>query len=235
MYHRVHGLGRVPGAMATHLQYLKDHYPIVLPGHNLVRQQLNVCLTFDDATVDFYSQVFPILERLDMQAVLGVPTAWIGENSSLSIAQRLRLQDQSAYNQKPAGLCTWSELKLMQASNLVVCAAHGHNHLNMNQDNVNITEELILSRNYIEQRLGSYPTTFIYPYGRTQAAIQRQVHTIFPYAMRIGHALNHSWSGNLGLLYRVDAEKFWPDGHTWSITHTLHWRLKYWLNRLRNK
>jgi hypothetical protein len=53
--------------------------------------------------------------------------------------------------------------------------------------------------------------------------------------MRIGSALNPGWNSNGGLLYRVNAEHFWPQGKVWSFGELVKYRLKYLSNRLRNK
>ena len=57
----------------------------------------------------------------------------------------------------------------------------------------------------------------------------------FRYAMRIGSAINRHWDGSAGLLYRVDAEHFWPAGRVWSFTDAVRWRLSYLGNRLRGR
>lgn len=240
MYHRVHGVGQTTATLETHLTYLRDHHHLVLPGEKLEDNYVNVCLTFDDATVDFYYQVFPLLAKLGIRALVAVPTAWIKPATDMHMEQRLMLQDTTALNRGtyallPDGLCTWQELAAMQASGLVQCAVHGHNHLDMRKENTDVLQELALSLATFDQHLQIVPDTFIYPYGRSTTAVQMQVARRFIYAMRIGSAINRDWAGNKGLLYRVDAERFWPSGRMWSFTDTVRWRIKYLGNMLRNK
>ena len=52
MYHRV-GAGKnanLEEMLKSHLMFLKQRYPIVLPGDPLAKSKLAICLTFDDAS-----------------------------------------------------------------------------------------------------------------------------------------------------------------------------------------
>jgi len=239
MYHRVHEAGRIPDALDVHLRYLRDHHPLVLPGDALLHGSVNVCLTFDDATVDFRSQVFPLLETLDCRALVAVPTGYILANTGDSLDRRLAAQQAvvmgGGYSTMGSPLCTWQELHEMQDSGRVLCASHSHSHADMSAPDTDVRGELARSSAALRQHLGQAPSTFVYPYGRTRRDIQAQVGRRFRYAMRIGSAVNTDWSGNGGLLYRVDAEHFWPEGKVWSFTDAMRWQIKYLANRLRGK
>ena len=239
MYHRVHGMGAAPDALRTHLQYIRDHHPLVLPGDPLPRGELAVCLTFDDATVDFFHEVFPLLQELGARALVAVPTAYIEPVTQTSMAARLAAQASAVMNEDYAvpdsPLCSWEELRHMQASGRVACASHSHNHVDMIDPQINVEAELALSNRALWQNLGRKPDTFVYPFGRANRQVQRRVRHGFRYAMRIGSAMNRSWDDNDGLLYRVDAEQFWPRGKVWSYTDAVKYRLKYLGNRVRGK
>lgn len=239
MYHRVHGIGRVAHALRTHLSYLRDHHPLVLPGDPLPKGELSVCLTFDDATVDFYQQLHPLLEQLDAKALVAVPTAYIEADTGVPMQARLRAQGSAAmsgnYAVSDSPLCTWTELRALQAGGRVQCASHSHNHANMTAPDIDIDAELNRSADLIASQLGQPPSTFVYPYGRSSRAVQARVRRHYRYAMRIGSAVNRGWDDNGGLLYRVDAEHFWPDGKTWSFMDAVTYRLKYLGNRIRGK
>lgn len=239
MYHRVYRQGRVADALATHLRYLRDHHPIVLPGDPLPKGELSVCLTFDDATVDFRQVLHPLLERLDARALVAIPTAYIEDSTDQSMDTRLRAQDSAAmsgdYAVNGSPLCTWEELRKLQAGGRVHCASHSHSHANMADPDTDVEAELTRSAVAIQYHLGSPPSTFVYPYGRSSRTVQRRVRRHYRYAMRIGSAINRGWDDNQGLLYRVDAEHFWPDGRTWSFGDSVKYRLKYLGNRLRGR
>ncbi len=239
MYHRVHGRGATPDALRTHLKYIRDHHPVVFPGEALPRGKLSICLTFDDATVDFYHELYPLLHELDLRALVAIPTTFIQASTDLPMATRLKAQDRTAmsgdYSSDGCPLCTWEELKEMQASGRVHCASHSHTHANMADAETDVEGELLNSSRLMTQELGETPVSFVYPYGATNRGVQRQVRQQYRYAMRIGSAMNRGWDDNGGLLYRVDAEAFWPQGKVWSFGDSVRYRLKYLGNRLRGK
>lgn len=238
MYHRVH---RVAGAnvLREHLHALRDCYPLVLPGDPLPQNRLSVCLSFDDATVDFYHEVYPLLQELCCKALVAVPTRYIQPDSDLSMARRLSAQGEASmdgdYSNAGCPLCTWAELRIMQESGLVNCASHSHSHTNLADPETDVISELRRSADLMEQQLGRRPDTFVYPYGGSNRLVQQEAASIYPHTMRIGSAVNRGWNNRGGLLYRVDAEHFWPRGKLWTNYDMLRWRLKYFANRLRGK
>jgi peptidoglycan/xylan/chitin deacetylase (PgdA/CDA1 family) len=239
MYHRVSGVGGGVASLRVHLQSLEERYPVVLPGQPLDRDKLAVCLTFDDATVDFYECVYPLLLDLELSAVVGVPTAFIQQRTDLDMKDRLDRQARcimgSGYNRSDGALCTWSELAEMQASGRVRCAGHGHKHCSMTDRETDLDEEVDRSFHTLEKQLGVSPDTFIFPYGAADSRALSAVTRQFRYAMRIGGAINEGWGKPGEFLYRVDAEHFWPQKRLWTVQSMLMWRLKRRLNRVRGR
>jgi peptidoglycan/xylan/chitin deacetylase (PgdA/CDA1 family) len=177
MYHRVgRGSHSNPRAvLKEHLTYIKHRYPVVLPGDPL-RSGLNVCLTFDDATSDFYHEVYPLLKSLQLPAVLAVPVNLIGT----------------------AGYCTWDQLKEMKE---IEIASHSMSHVDLRW--VDYESEVIESKKELTNRLSRDIKIFVYPFGRCSRELVRFVRKHYPYSMRIGSALNWKWRH---LLYRVDGD-----------------------------
>jgi peptidoglycan/xylan/chitin deacetylase (PgdA/CDA1 family) len=212
MYHQVQNK---ISAFENHLRYISYNYPIILPGEKLQSNTINVCLTFDDATIDFYTHVFPLLNALNIRAVVAIPTGWVDNKIEF---------------------CTWNQLREMQVSSKVHCAVHGHNHLDMSATATNVTiEELNFSIAAFKQNLNITPQTFVYPYGRMNVSVHNLIRQHFTYIMRIGDAMNHNWHNNDNLLYRVNAELFWLNEQQWNWKYLMKWRLKYYINKLRSK
>ncbi len=239
MYHRVHGRALGPDALRAHIRRIRDRYPLVLPGEPLPRGRLSLCLSFDDATVDFYHVVYPLLQALDCKALIAVPTRYIQPDTDLPMAYRLAAQDQAGmsgdYATNGCPLCTWTELRTMQDSGLVACASHSHSHADLAAPGTDVVSELGRSAELMEQHLGRRPDTFVFPYGGCSRQVRRAVTRYYSYAMRIGSSMNLGWDDNGGLLYRVDAENYWPQGNLWSDSDAFRWRFKYFVNRLRGK
>jgi peptidoglycan/xylan/chitin deacetylase (PgdA/CDA1 family) len=239
MYHRVHDRGLSEDALRCHLGYIRDHHPVVLPGDSLPKGELSVCLTFDDATVDFYHEVYPLLQELDCRALVALPTAYIDETTALPMDVRLNAQQKNVmknrYRTDGCPLCTWKELREMQESGRVLTASHGHSHRSMIDAETDVEAELTKSYEAIEHHLGDKPSSFVFPFGTSNDTVRARALERYSYAMRIGTAMNVSWDDNGGFLYRVDAESFWPQGKVWSLTQSIMYRVKYLSKRIRGK
>lgn len=215
MYHRV-GIGPQIEKYANsrtmlkeHFIYLKERYPILLPGDPL-QKKMGVCLTFDDATFDFYHYIFPILKELNIRALLGVPVHYIQEHTELRAEERLSvpytLMMQEGFYETKVPFCTWKELDEMVSSGLVEIASHSYMHCNLTFDFVDLEREVVFSKKILEERLAQPVSSFIYPFGKCTIAVQEYVAKHYPYAFRIGSALNFGWGNGKKPLNRVSAD-----------------------------
>ena len=223
-----------------HLHYLLTHFSIVVPGDMLQANKLNVCLTFDDAYADFYSHIFPLLQKYQTKALLAVPTKYILDSTELPIDVRLSVpyptgMDNLLY-QTHAPFCTWQELAVMANSPHVVLASHSHGHLHLAKqlkNNTDFEREIRLSKQIIEQKTQTTVTSFVYPYGNFSRRLDNKIHDIYPYTFRIGSALNRSWKSQL--LYRVDATPFWMNNLALNQAQLNHYKNQYYWNKIRLK
>ena len=209
MYHRI-GSGKHTNSkemMQTHLEFLKKRYPIVLPGDPLPKRKIAVCLTFDDAYFDFYHYVFPILKKLKIRSLLGVPAQYILDQTILSPEKRLSvpytMAMQDGFFDHKAPFCTWEELKEMVLSGFVEIASHSYMHCNLTFDFVNLNQEVIISKKIIEDNLSQPVTSFIYPFGKYNPDVHKYVAKHYPYAFRIGSAINWGWGNGKKPLNRI--------------------------------
>jgi peptidoglycan/xylan/chitin deacetylase (PgdA/CDA1 family) len=239
LYHRAaEGLyGNSAETLRSHFAYLRKSYPIVVPGEALTRGRLNICLTFDDAFADFYAYVFPLLKELSLRAVLSVPTGFIVPETNLRMEERLAAGSEEVMRgrtfQVKAPFCTWSEIREMADSGLVAVASHSHQHVDMTKQTTDREFEVVHSKRVVERQIGKTVSTFVYPFGRANARAHALVKQHYTYAMRIGAALNASWTPRRQPLCRVGA-----DG-VQNIRKLLRWdqlaryRLKSWGNAMR--
>lgn len=56
-------------------------------------------------------------------------------------------------------------------------------------------------------------STFEYPFGRFDQKTHEFVRQHYRYVMRIGSAVNFNWQPRNGLIYRFNADNFWPNQH----------------------
>jgi peptidoglycan/xylan/chitin deacetylase (PgdA/CDA1 family) len=196
--------------LSEHFLFLKEHYPLVLPGDSLPKRKLAVCVTFDDATFDFYHYIFPIIKELEMRVVLGVPVHYILDATTVEAEERLKIpyslmMQEGFYDQK-APFCTWQELDEMVSSGFVEVASHSYSHCNLTFNFVDLNREVVRSKEIIEQKLAQPVSTFIYPFGKVTIALHEYVAQHYPYAFRIGSALNFGWGRSKKPLNRVSAD-----------------------------
>lgn len=132
-----------------------------------------------------------------MRALLGVPTRYIIEETTLPAEQRLSvpytLAMQDGFFDQKAPFCTWKELEEMVASGLVEVASHSFAHCNLTFPFVDLQKEVIQSKKILESRLPQAISSFIYPFGKVNRSLHEFVSHHYPYSFRIGSAMNGSW------------------------------------------
>lgn len=210
MYHHINSddlpLSNSDSMMESHLRLISECYVSVFPGEE--SQRSSICLTFDDAYYDFYFYVFPLLKKYRLKALLAVPAAYILENTDLSPSQRLSLKHHEIYKNYEtfAPFCTYVELREMVQSGLVELASHSMNHVNLTDEGIDLNEEIFGSKVLLEEKLGYRVDSFVLPYGKYNAAAVALAREHYSYIFRIGNALNPSWEGIGGLVYRIKGD-----------------------------
>ena len=217
---------------------LATRYKIVVPGEPMALHKLSICLTFDDAYVDFYHIVFPLLKRLNIRAVLAVPTAYILDDTTEDMAARLAIATPTAMDEgvwQKAPLCTWQELSEMTNSGHVVVASHTQHHMSAKDPKLDMAQQYIESKRILEQKLQIEISTFIYPYGDITPSAHRFVKQHYQYIMRIHNAINFNWGGTLQLLYRKNGDRLCQQKLLPDIKMLSYFLFKWFYHRLRRQ
>lgn len=208
LYHRAYPCryGNSKETLEKHFAYLKKTFPLTLPFEHLLPRKKNVCITFDDATFDFYYIVFPLLKKYQIKAVLAVSSDLMPKSSSLTKEERLQLLKDSPSHQIPLDCyCTQEEIKEMSDSNLVQIASHGKTHQNLTLSSIDLALELQESKLKLEKLINKKVECFVYPYGRFNKKVHKEVLKHYKLGMRIGNAINFSWKNSLH--YRLNADQ----------------------------
>lgn len=241
MFHRIHDDSQNfdHEQFGRYLQYLKAHFPIVVPGDPLPDKGIAICLTFDDAYFDFYQYVYPKLQQLKIKAIIAVSAHYIVEHTTLCADERLSVPYpqgmQSHLYQTKVPFCTWQELQEMADSQLVLIASHGYKHENLADKNADFSQEIIVSKGILEKRLNTKVAYFIYPYGKMSRFAHQLVSKTYDYGIRIGSSLNQGWDQKRKMVYRIDADPLWTEMRPIDNKLIRQLSFKYWLNRLRRK
>lgn len=211
MYHHINSddlpLSNTDDMMEAHLRLISERYTSVFPGQEAPNP---ICLTFDDAYYDFYHYVVPLLKKYDLKALLAVPSAYILDETDVEPAKRLSLKHREIYEgenwRTHAPFCTYAELREMIASGHVAVASHSMNHVNLSDEGIDLEQEIVGSKIVLEEKLGFRVNSFVLPYGKYNAATVALAREHYPYVFRIGNALNPSWEGIGGLIYRIKGD-----------------------------
>ena len=160
-----------PRRFAEQMAYLRDHAYTPLTVTQWI-DALNgtaplpakpIVLTFDDGLADFFTEALPILTRYSFPATLYIATAFVNGTCGW-----LRREEESQ-----RAMLTWGQIAQLYACG-IECGAHSHTHPQLDMLSPTLAcEELVTSKDRIEQQLGSAVTSFAYPYGYYTATTQR--------------------------------------------------------------
>jgi peptidoglycan/xylan/chitin deacetylase (PgdA/CDA1 family) len=134
--------------------YLKGE--IILP-------QKCVAITFDDGFKDNFTFAYPILRERNIRATIFITTGLIEQ--SLSFKRCFPHSSISDEKGTTANFLTWREIEIMAKHGLEF-EPHSHTHVNLTMiSELQAQEEIGISKNIIEKRLGKKARHFCYPYG----------------------------------------------------------------------
>lgn len=170
-----HSIGNSPWATTVEefdkqMNWLNDHCS-VLSLTDLIqaepKKELQIAITFDDGYQSLYDHAASILANKKMSATVYLNTGWIGENSEIR-----KKSDYLLGHYPDEFFLTWPEVKSLYESNWII-GSHGVNHLNFAETKSDLTcQELFLSKQDIENKLGIECEHFAYPWGRHSLAVK---------------------------------------------------------------
>lgn len=209
-----------------HMAYLASHFQTIFPTEKKLKGK-NACLVFDDAYVDFYYLIFPILKKYNIKALLAVPTKYILDNCNEPKDIRMSFEHNDEFkNYEKGTFCTFEEMKEMIKSGLVQIVSHSHTHTNLLEEGVDLKEELELSQKILEEKLNIKVESFVFPFGKYNDAIAKETLKHYKYAFRIGNAIHKDFSGIKGINYRVDADGLTTADEIFTFKKQLGYRFK---------
>jgi peptidoglycan/xylan/chitin deacetylase (PgdA/CDA1 family) len=113
-------------------------------------------ITFDDGYSDNIQNALPILERFGAPATIFVITSDVGMHGVVW---------DEAGEKLPADLLGWNDLRELQSRGWEI-GSHGHHHVHFDRRSAESQESLVCHSVFqIEDKLGTVPISFAYPYG----------------------------------------------------------------------
>jgi peptidoglycan/xylan/chitin deacetylase (PgdA/CDA1 family) len=149
-------LNTSPTVFKEHMEFLHSNgYKVVglLEGLRLLQTNAvtakHVVITFDDGFQSIYTNAFPVLRVRQWPATVFLPTRYINDK-------------RATFRSIPC--LSWSEIKEMQDKNIEF-GSHTHTHPKLEHCSwLDVENELAISKNIIENKLGKRVATFAYPY-----------------------------------------------------------------------
>lgn len=181
LYHNISGLRR-PGERSPSGRAVFEHQMRYLASKGyraLNPQQLldildnpshvppkTVYLSFDDGWRDFYEDVFPVLAELGLTATVFVVTAMIDGGIEAWTGKR---------PERESAPLTWREIEEMSGAGISF-GSHTHTHPMMSTlSPQQLEEEVRVSKQLLEDRIGMTVRLFAYPYGDFSDAAKEAV------------------------------------------------------------
>ena len=237
MYHHV-GSDRCSNDLEIfeqHLAYISKNFTTVFPTMGRLPQK-PICLVFDDGYYDFYKFIYPLLKKYKLKALLAVTPKYILDDTNKSDAIRLGFEHNDLFKEyKNATFCTYKELQEMQESGLVQIVSHSYSHKNLLENNVDLHQELLESKETIEQKLSTQVESFVFPFGKYNQRILDETKKYYKYAFRIGNAVNKDFHGINGVIYRIDGDFLNSADEIFSFKNMLKFKLKALIKSITGK
>ncbi|AHK63704.1 hypothetical protein BOKEGFJH_00829 [Chlamydia avium] len=189
-----------------YLLFLKRTYSLALPGN--LKHRCSVILTFDHASIDFYSHIFPFLQEHDIPAIVGIAWRYVANNSASSLpldhrlapSNALAFQDEIFASHQP--FCSQEELKIIAESPNIQLASSGFAIRNLQHSPPYLATEIFLSKFSIKTALGKTPIGFFYPFGKYDFPSTRMVKKHYPFSFILGDTINKN--NKRHNIYRID-------------------------------
>lgn len=227
MYHHVNSdrCSNDYAIFESHLEYISTSFTSTFPTENLPKKP--ICLVFDDGYYDFYKLIFPLLQKYNLKALLAVTPKYILDDTDKEDSIRLSYEHNDLFrNYKDATFCTYKELNEMVHSGLVQVVSHSYSHKNLLEDDVNLEEELVKSKQLIEEKLNIAVESFVYPFGKYNQEVLDETMKHYKYSFRIGNGVNKDFDGVKGVIYRIDGDNLTSADEIFSFSNMLKFRFK---------
>jgi peptidoglycan/xylan/chitin deacetylase (PgdA/CDA1 family) len=143
------------------------------------------CMSFDDGFYNCYSNMMPIVLKHKVPVIIYLPTDYIGLKLERSDEAK-RILNFHPNNPKPISFLSWENCLEMQKENIITFGSHTCGHKNLSLlSSEELEIELQVSKQIIEDKLGTSCVHFACPWGRSGIDFEASITT--PIAKKSGY------------------------------------------------
>ena len=182
-----------------------------------------VVITFDDGYKDLLTNVLPILKRYNFTATCFLVSNLLGKKNIWDINKENYIEKNLM---NVVDIRNW-------VNNGMFIGSHTHNHLDLTQLNKkDLKNELIKSKNFLEDSIGVKINNFSYPYGKVNKVAYDKTREIFKNAVTTNRGRFETTKHNNFLIPRIDMGKRLPFFKIFLKLETLYEDIKFKKNEL---
>ncbi len=215
----------------SHLKYISENFTGTFPADTMPKNP--ICLVFDDGYYDFYKLVFPLLKKYNVKALLAVIPKFTLDDVNTSDEERLNYEHNDLFKYHEKGtFCTYKELQEMIDTQLVQVVSHSFSHQNLVEDEIDLDEELVKSKNVLENKLNIKVESFVFPFGKYNQEILDETKKHYKYVFRIGNGIDKNFSGTNGVIYRLDADNLENASDIFRFSNIMKFKFKTFIKSI---
>lgn len=195
---------------------------------NLKSQNKNkiITLTFDDAYESIKSEVLPIIKKYNIPITVFIPVNMIGK---YNIWDALNGNIQ-------INILTWSEIKNLNNESLITFGSHGLNHISLGSADIETTkEEIVKSKQILENEIGTTIEYFSYPYGQLKDINNESQLILKDFGYRASFTTNWSRKNTIKNIYLLNRIEIKSTDNIESFKEIINRRIDYKLHKQRLK
>tara|TARA_B100000686_G_C16775990_1_gene968499 strand:- start:1683 stop:2393 length:711 start_codon:yes stop_codon:yes gene_type:complete len=187
------------------------------------KNKKNIIITFDDGYKDNFLKALPLLKKYNYTAICYIVTSLIGKNNYWD-------NNKKEYSKKEL----MSESDIVEwTKNGMEIGSHSHNHDNLTTLNNNeICDDLIKSKDKLENIIGKNIYSFSYPFGRINHHVYNNVKKIYKNAVTINRSRYNTLLHDKFLIPRIDMGRKLSSFKIYLKLRTIYEDIKYNENEL---
>lgn len=146
-----------------HLKFFSNFSVVDLPDVLTESEEKQISLTFDDGFHNFYKNVLPLLREFDMPATVFINPSFIGDRNYQQLISR-----HGTSNPPEKIMMDHKQTRELVDSDLVTIGNHTMDHIDLStvEDKEVLHEQIVDSKEQIEEEFNTTIERFSYPYGQ---------------------------------------------------------------------